>query len=58
MVQARSFAELLEQAIRKYRDRAIETAQVIEDLIQLAKDMRAAEARGENFGLSADEFSF
>ena len=43
VVQARSFAELLEQAVRKYQNRAIETAQVIEELIQLAKDMRAAE---------------
>ena len=50
-MQARSFAELLEQAIRKYQNRAIETAQVIEELIQLAKDMRAAEARGEDLGL-------
>ena len=47
VVQARSFAELLEQSVRKYQNRAIETAQVIEELIQLAKDMRAADARGE-----------
>jgi type I restriction enzyme, R subunit len=58
VVQARSFAELLEQAVRKYQNRAIETAQVIEELIQLAKDMRAAEARGEQLGLSADELAF
>jgi type I restriction enzyme R subunit len=58
VVQARSFAELLEQAIRKYQNRAIETAQVIEELIQLAKDMRAAEARGEKLGLSDDELAF
>jgi type I restriction enzyme R subunit len=58
VVQARSFAELLEQAIRKYQNRAIETAQVIEELIQLAKDMRAAEARGETLGLTPDELAF
>jgi type I restriction enzyme R subunit len=58
VVQARSFTELLEQAIRKYQNRAIETAQVIEELIQLAKDMRAAEARGENLGLTDDELAF
>ncbi len=58
VVQARSFAELLEQALRKYQNRAIETAQVIEELIQLAKDMRAAEARGESLGLSDDELAF
>ena len=48
VVQARSFAELLEQAVRSYQNRAIETAQVIEELIALAKDMRAASARGES----------
>jgi type I restriction enzyme R subunit len=58
VVQARSFAELLEQAVRKYQNRAIETAQVIEELIQLAKDMRAADARGEQLGLSEDELAF
>jgi type I restriction enzyme R subunit len=58
VVQARSFAELLEQAIRKYQNRAIETAQVIEELIGLAKDMRAASARGEQLGLSEDELAF
>ncbi len=58
VVQARSFAELLEQAVRKYQNRAIETAQVIEELIQLAKDMRVAGARGEKLGLSDDEVAF
>jgi type I restriction enzyme R subunit len=58
VVQARSFAEMLEQAIRRYQSRAIEAAQVIEELIQLAKDMRAANARGEALGLSEDELAF
>ncbi len=58
VVQARSFRDLLEQAVRKYQNRAIETAQVIEELIQLAKDMRAAGARGEQLGLSDDELAF
>jgi type I restriction enzyme R subunit len=58
VVQARSFAELLEQAIRKYQNRAIETAQVIEELIQLAKDMRAAHKRGEDLKLNEDELAF
>jgi type I restriction enzyme R subunit len=58
VVQARSFADLLEQAIRKYQNRAIETAKVIEELIQLAKDMRAADARGEELGLTNDELAF
>ncbi len=58
MVQGRSFADLLEQAIRKYQNRAIETAQVIEELIQLAKDMRAANERGEALKLTEDELAF
>jgi type I restriction enzyme R subunit len=58
VVQARSFAELLEQAIRKYQNRAIETAQVIEELIKLAKEMRKANARGESLGLNEDELAF
>jgi type I restriction enzyme R subunit len=58
VVQARSFAELLEQAVRKYQNRAIETAQVIEELIQLAKDMRKANARGDALHLSEDELAF
>ena len=58
VVQAKSFAEMLERSVRKYQSRAIETAQVIEELIQLAKDMRAAEARGESLGLSDDELAF
>jgi type I restriction enzyme R subunit len=58
VVQARSFAEMLEQTIRRYQNRAIEAAQVIEELIQLAQDMRQANARGESLGLSADELAF
>ena len=58
VVQARSFTELLEQSMRRYQNRAIETAQVIEELIALAKDMRAANERGEELGLSEDELAF
>jgi type I restriction enzyme R subunit len=58
VVQSRSFAGLLEQSLRRYQNRAIETAKVIEELIQLAKDMRAASERGEALGLSDDEVAF
>ena len=58
VVQARSFAELLEQTLRRYQNRAIEAAQVIEELIELAKEMREANARGEKLGLSEDELAF
>ena len=50
VVQARSFAEMLEQTLRRYQNRAIEAAQVIEEMIQLAKDLREANARGEQLG--------
>ena len=58
VVQARSFADLLEQTLRRYQNRAIEAAQVIEELIQLARAMREANARGEKLGLSEDELAF
>ena len=58
VVQARSFAEMLEQTLRRYQNRAIEAAQVIEELIQLARDLREANARGEALGLSEDEMAF
>jgi len=58
VVQARSFAEMLEQAIRRYQNRAVETAQVIEELVALAKEMREAHARGDQLGLTEDELAF
>lgn len=58
VVQSRAFSEMLEQALRRYQNRAIETAKVIEELIQLAKDMRHAAQRGEDLGLSDDEVAF
>ena len=58
VVQARSFAEMLEQAILRYQNRAVETAQVIEELIQLAREMKGAAERGESLGLNDDEVAF
>ena len=58
VVQARSFAEMLEQTLRRYQNRAIEAAQVIEELIQLARELREAGMRGESLGLSEDELAF
>jgi type I restriction enzyme, R subunit len=58
VVVAKSFAEMLEKALKKYQNRAIETAQVIEELIALAKAMNAANARGEALGLNEDELAF
>ncbi len=58
LVQARSFAEMLEQTLRRYQNRAIEAAQVIEELIGLAREMREANARGEKLNLSEEELAF
>ena len=58
VVQARSFAELLEQTIRRYQNRAVEAAQVIEELIGLARELCKADDRGEALGLSEDELAF
>jgi type I restriction enzyme R subunit len=58
VVQARSFAEMLAEAIRRYQNRAVETAQIIEELIALARDMREADKRGEQLGLTEDEIAF
>ena len=58
VVQARSFADMLEQTIRRYQNRAVEAAQVIEELIGLAHELREANARGEVLGLSEDELAF
>jgi type I restriction enzyme R subunit len=58
VVQARSFSEMVEESIRKYQNRSIEAAQVIEELIGLAKEIREAQKRGEELGLSDDEIAF
>ncbi|MGH7297497.1 MAG: type I restriction endonuclease subunit R, partial [Polyangiaceae bacterium] len=58
VVQSRSFAEMLEKTLRAYTNRSIETAQVIAGLIDLARQMNAARARGENLGLTDDEVAF
>ncbi len=58
VVQARSFAEMLEHTLRRYQNRGVEAAQVIEELIQLAQELREASARGEKLGLSEDEVAF
>lgn len=58
LVQSEAFSDKLEKTILRYRNRAIETAQVIEELIRLAKEMRAAQRRGEDLKLTEDEAAF
>ena len=56
--EARSFARMLEKAIMRYQNRSIEAAQIIEELIELAREMREAAGRGEKLGLTEDELAF
>ena len=58
VVQSRQFSEMLEETIRKYQNRALQAAQVIQELIDLAKDLRQAHQRGEKLGLTEEELAF
>lgn len=58
IVQARSFREMLERTIRKYKNQTIEAAQVIEELIELAKKMQKERDRGIELNLTEDEIAF
>jgi len=58
LVQSRLFSQMLEEAIHKYQNRSIETAQIIQELIDLAKDMREASKRGEELGFTDEELAF
>ncbi len=58
VVQERNYADRLQDALRRYNNRAIESAQVIEELIQMANDFKAAIEREESLGLTPDEVAF
>ncbi len=58
VVQKRKFSELLSNVIARYQNRSIETAQVMEELIQMAKKFKEAASRGEQLGLTDDEVRF
>lgn len=58
VVQGQKFSELLQATLIRYSNRAIETAQVIEELIAMARAFNEAGKRGENLGLSNDELAF
>jgi len=58
IVQERKFSELLGNVIKRYQNRSIETAQVMEELVEMAKKFREAASRGESLGLSDDEVKF
>jgi len=58
VVQSARFSELLQQSLTRYRNRAVETAQVIEELIEMARKFQEAAQRGESLGLNSDEMAF
>jgi type I restriction enzyme, R subunit len=58
VIQSKAFSERLEAAIARYHANAITTAEVLEELIRLAKDIRAARLRGEETGLTDEEIAF
>ncbi|MEA3349751.1 MAG: DUF3387 domain-containing protein, partial [Chloroflexota bacterium] len=58
MIQSRSFEQLLKDALRRYTNRTIDAAEVVLEVIQLAKDFREAGNRGEDMGLTDEEMAF
>ena len=58
LVQESKYSERLLETLRRYHNRAIETAQVIEELIAMAKEFQAALKRNESLNLSSDEIAF
>ena len=55
---SKRFSEMLRNSINKYNSRSIETSKVIEELIQLAKDIKQEQQRGNELGLNSDEIAF
>ena len=58
LVQARKFSELLDEAINRYTNRSLTTAEIIAELVKLAKQMRDDQRRHESLGLRGDEIAF
>jgi len=58
VVQNKKFSDLLTDVVKRYQSRGIETAQVIEELIEMARKFREASHRGESLGLTEDEIRF
>jgi type I restriction enzyme R subunit len=58
VVSEKKYSDRILETLRKYHNRAIETAQVIEEMIQMAKDMAKDAELAEQSGLSADEIAF
>lgn len=58
VIQQKKFSELLSNVVTRYQNRSIETAQVMEELVEMAKKFREAAKRGDDLGLTEDEIKF
>ena len=58
VAQSKLFSERLDQSIKRYHNRALETLEIIDELIKIANEMKEAAARGESLGLTEDELAF
>lgn len=58
LVQSRLFSDMLQKTIQKYQNRSLDTAEIIAELVNLAKNMREANARGEKLKMSDEEVAF
>ena len=58
LVRSKALLEMLETAIKKYRNNLLSTAEIIQELIELAREIKASDQRGAKLGLSEDELAF
>ena len=58
LIQGKSFDEMLERAINRYKNKGIDTVSVIEELLDLVKNISEADKRGEELGLNEEEIAF
>lgn len=57
-IQSKKLSDMLDAAIKKYQNNLLTAAQVIEELINIAKEIKASDERGEDLGLTEDEIAF
>ena len=58
LVQSKKFSEMLDSSVKSYQNNLITSAQVIDEMIQLAKEIKEADRRGEDLGLDFREYAF
>jgi type I restriction enzyme R subunit len=58
LVQSKKFSEMLDSSVRNYQNNLITSAQVIDEMIRLAKEIKEADRRGEDLGLDFREYAF